>query len=151
MTESTVKYSEPLRVFVYGTLKPGEANYQRYCAGKVVNAKRAVTLGKLFALPMGYPAMTPGQNQVHGYLLCFSNLEVLSALDYLEDYQSNRPMLENLYNRQQVEVYDLQGESLGWAWAYFMTLELVGKFKGILQVDGWWSGCCLTAKESYEF
>jgi gamma-glutamylcyclotransferase (GGCT)/AIG2-like uncharacterized protein YtfP len=141
MTESKAKFSEKLRVFVYGTLKPGEVNYHRYCGGKVINAQRAVTRGKLFALPMGYPAMTPGQNQVHGYLLSFSDPEVLSALDYLEDYQPNRPMSENLYNRQQVEVYDLQGQTLGWAWSYFMTLELVDKLNGTLQVDGWWRGC----------
>lgn len=151
MTKSKAKFSLGLRVFVYGTLKPGEANYQRYCAGKILNAKRAVTIGKLFALPMGYPAMTPGQNQVHGYLLSFSEPEVLSALDYLEDYQPTRAISENLYNRQQVEVYDLQGKSLGWAWAYFMTLELVGKFNGTLQADGWWSGCGLTTQELYEF
>jgi len=151
MTELKAQFSQGLRVFVYGTLKPGEANYQRYCAGKVVNAKRAVTIGKLFALPMGYPAMTPGQHEVHGYLLSFADPEILSALDYLEDYQPIRAMSENLYNRQQVEVYALQGEFLGWAWAYFMSLELVGKFKGTLQADGWWSGCGLTAKEHYEF
>jgi gamma-glutamylcyclotransferase (GGCT)/AIG2-like uncharacterized protein YtfP len=151
MTESKAKFSQGLRVFVYGTLKPGEANYQKYCAGKVLNAKRAVTIGKLFALPMGYPAMTSGEDQVHGYLLSFSDPEVLSALDYLEDYQPTRPMSENLYNRQQVEVYNLQGQSLGRAWAYFITLELVGKFHGTLQADGWWSGHGLTAQELYEF
>ena len=60
--------SDGLRVFVYGTLKPGEANYQRYCAGKLVNAQRAMVLGKLFALPAGYPAMTLGDIPVQGYL-----------------------------------------------------------------------------------
>ncbi len=41
INKSNIKFSEELRVFVYGTLKPGEANYQKYCAGKVVEAKRA--------------------------------------------------------------------------------------------------------------
>ncbi|MCC5634545.1 gamma-glutamylcyclotransferase [Nostoc sp. CHAB 5844] len=147
MTESNAKFSEEVRVFVYGTLKPGEANYQKYCAGKVINAKRAVILGKLFALPMGYPAITTGQHQVHGYLLFFSNPEVLQALDHLEDYQPNRPISENLYNRQQIEVYTQQGEALGWAWVYLMTLELVKQLNGTLVADGWWSGCGLSAKE----
>ena len=35
-----------LQIFVYGTLKPGEENYQKYCAGKVVNSTRAVAQGK---------------------------------------------------------------------------------------------------------
>ncbi len=29
------------KVFVYGTLKPGEANYQKYFAGKVIEAQKA--------------------------------------------------------------------------------------------------------------
>jgi gamma-glutamylcyclotransferase (GGCT)/AIG2-like uncharacterized protein YtfP len=66
MAKSKVKFTGGVRVFVYGTLKPGEANYQRYCAGKVVDAERTSVLGKLFALPMGYPAMTLGEYSVHG-------------------------------------------------------------------------------------
>ena len=53
MVESNIKLSDLVRVFVYGTLKPGEANYKRYCAGKVVDVKTAFVQGKLFALPMG--------------------------------------------------------------------------------------------------
>jgi gamma-glutamylcyclotransferase (GGCT)/AIG2-like uncharacterized protein YtfP len=89
-----------LKVFVYGTLKPGEANYQRYCGFQVVDAKKAYTFGKLFALPMGYPAMTLGHSLVYGYLLTFLEQKVLNNLDILEDYQPSRQMSENLYNRQ---------------------------------------------------
>ncbi|TAH29142.1 MAG: gamma-glutamylcyclotransferase, partial [Oscillatoriales cyanobacterium] len=31
-----------MKVFVYGTLKPGECNYLRYCEGKVVDALPAI-------------------------------------------------------------------------------------------------------------
>ena len=129
-----------LRVFVYGTLKPGEANYQRYCAGKVVDSKKAFTLGKLFALPMDYPAMIPGDNQVHGYLLSFTEATVLSALDELEDYQPTNAASENLYNRQRVEIYDQQSRSLGLAWVYLMTSEAVSRLGGVFLPNGWWSG-----------
>ncbi|MDF5723411.1 MAG: gamma-glutamylcyclotransferase [Rhizonema sp. PD37] len=129
-----------LRVFVYGTLKPGEANYQRYCAGKVIYSKKAFTLGKLFALPMGYPAMIPGDSEVHGYLLSFTDKTVLSALDELEDYQPAKAASENLYNRQCVEIYDLQSGSLGLGWVYLMTSEAVYQLGGVLLPDGWWSG-----------
>ncbi|ALF52824.1 hypothetical protein ACX27_08070 [Nostoc piscinale CENA21] len=147
MTGDRLISIEELQVFVYGTLKPGEANYQKYCAGKVVNTKRAVVLGQLFALPMGYPGMILGQNQVHGYLLSFSDPQVLQALDYLEDYQPHRSISENLYNRQRVEVYTPQGEILGWAWVYVMSLELVHQFNGTFLADGWWSGCGLALTE----
>jgi gamma-glutamylcyclotransferase (GGCT)/AIG2-like uncharacterized protein YtfP len=129
-----------LRVFVYGTLKPGEANYQRYCAGKVVDSKKAFTLGKLFALPMGYPAMIPGKNQVHGYLLSFTDMTVLKSLDELEDYQQTNAVSDNLYNRERVEIYHQQSGSLGLAWVYLMTSEAVSRLGGVFLPDGWWSG-----------
>ncbi|WP_414513008.1 gamma-glutamylcyclotransferase [Nostoc sp. PCC 9305] len=149
MVESNIKLSGLVRVFVYGTLKPGEANYKRYCAGKVVDFKRAFVQGKLFALPMGYPAMTPGDSQVYGYLLSFSHPKILNELDVLEDYQPNRQTPENLYNRQIIEVYEPQSLSLGWAWIYLMTLEQVDRLGGFLQPGGWWSGCGLTPKYNY--
>ncbi|MEH2155661.1 gamma-glutamylcyclotransferase family protein [Nostoc sp.] len=149
MVESNIKLSDLARVFVYGTLKPGEANYKRYCTDKVVDVKRAFVQGKLFALPMDYPAMTLGDSQVYGYLLSFSNPKILNELDVLEDYQPNRQMPENLYNRQIIEVYEPQSLSYSWAWVYLMTLQQVDQLGGFLQADGWWSGCGLTPKYSY--
>ena len=137
-----------LKVFVYGTLKPGEVNYQRYCA-RHLDAKKAYTFGKLFALPMGYPAMTLGDSLVYGYLLTFIDAKILNNLDILEDYQPSRQMSENLYNRQEVEIYDLQRRSLGLAWVYLMTPQQISQLKGsLLQRDGWWSGCGLTVEHS---
>ncbi|MEH2171347.1 gamma-glutamylcyclotransferase family protein [Nostoc sp.] len=150
MVEPNIKLSDLVRVFVYGTLKPGEANYKRYCASKVVDVKTALVQGKLFALPMGYPAMTLGDSQVHGYLLSFSNPKILNELDVLEDYQPNRKTPENLYNRQIIEVYEPQSLSYSWAWVYLMTLEQVEQLGGLLQPSGWWSGCGLTPKYSYD-
>lgn len=128
------------KVFVYGTLKPNEANYAKYCAGKAISEQQAIANGDLFALPMGYPAMISGDRQVRGYLLSFPEVSILESLDDLEDYQCDRPASENLYNRQQIEVFDLEGNSLGFAWAYFMTLDRVTKFGGIAQTDGCWKG-----------
>ncbi|MBD2196962.1 MULTISPECIES: gamma-glutamylcyclotransferase family protein [Calothrix] len=145
MTELKIKFSGQVRIFVYGTLKPGEVNYKRYCAAQVIDTKRAIAPGKLFALPMGYPAMTLEDSQVHGYLLVFADGEIFTQLDELEDYQPHRPTDENLYNRQEIEIRDLQGLSLGLAWVYFMWPQRVSQFRGIPQPDGWWSGCGLTA------
>ncbi|WP_373524897.1 gamma-glutamylcyclotransferase [Nostoc sp.] len=150
MVELNIKFSGLVRVFVYGTLKPGEVNYKKYCADKVVDVKRAFVQGRLFALPMGYPAMTLGNRQVHGYLLYFSNQKILNELDVLEDYQPTRQPPENLYNRQIIEVYEPQSLALGWAWVYLMTLDRVEQLGGFLQPDGWWSGCGLTTNYSYD-
>ncbi|MEH2071867.1 MAG: gamma-glutamylcyclotransferase [Nostoc sp.] len=149
MFESNIKFSDLVHVFVYGTLKPGEANYKRYCAGKVVDVKKAFVQGKLFALPMGYPAMTLGDSQVYGYLLSFPNPAILNQLDVLEDYHPTREISQNLYNRKTVEVYQGEWLSLGWAWVYLMSLERVNELGGVLQADGWWSNSGLTTKYNY--
>jgi gamma-glutamylcyclotransferase (GGCT)/AIG2-like uncharacterized protein YtfP len=128
-----------LRVFVYGTLKPGKENYPKYCAGKVVTETKAITKGLLYDLPKhGYPAMTIGDGQVYGYLLEFQNSDVLAALDELEDYDSCRESSENVYTRQKVEIYSQKGDSLGFAWAYFMSIDNVGKCSGVFLEDGCW-------------
>ncbi len=128
------------QVFVYGTLKPNEANYDQYCAGKVIAQQPAIAYGKIYALPMGYPAMIQGDRQVQGYLLTFENDRILESLDELEDYQSDRPFSENLYMRQRIEVFNLEGISLGLAWVYLMNLEQVTKFEGIYLENGFWTG-----------
>jgi gamma-glutamylcyclotransferase (GGCT)/AIG2-like uncharacterized protein YtfP len=138
MTENSPS-PDRCHIFVYGTLKPNEANYDQYCAGKVIAQQQAIAYGELFALPMGYPAMTIGNRQIYGYLLTFPDVSILEAMDGLEDYQSDRTTSENLYDRQKIETFDLAGSSLGLAWAYLMTKEQVSKFVGIAQTDGWWS------------
>lgn len=130
-----------LKVFVYGTLKPGEINYQRFCAGKVVEEKKAIAQGHLFALPFGYPAMTPGDAKVQGYLLTFADPEVLQALDLLEDYHQERSPEQNEYNRQLIATFNLSGELLETAWAYLMNPALVRRYGGIFLPSGSWSNC----------
>ncbi|MBW4621273.1 MAG: gamma-glutamylcyclotransferase [Cyanosarcina radialis HA8281-LM2] len=125
-------------VFVYGTLKPGEANYQIYCAGKVLAERRAIAFGRLFSLPAGYPAMTSGNCPVHGFLLSFADIAILDDLDRLEDYQRERPCHENEYDRQLIPTFSPDGRSLGLAWVYLMNLDRVSDRGGVLLADGWW-------------
>ncbi|PSO55952.1 MAG: hypothetical protein BRC40_14255 [Cyanobacteria bacterium QH_8_48_120] len=129
-----------MKVFVYGTLKPGEANYQPYCAGKVVEAVRAYTRGQLFDLPLGYPGMTPGNERVEGFLLTFAESGVLAFIDQLEGYNSQRPPNQNEYNRRVIQVYNISDEPLGEAWGYLMSRERVQQLGGVLLPSGWWSG-----------
>jgi len=143
MSESKQCPKDLTQVFVYGTLKPGEANYQVYCAGKLLSAKRAIALGQLFALPLGYPAMTLGSSPVQGYLLSFADPEILRYLDWLEGYDPQRSAIENEYNRQEIETFGTDLASLGFAWTYLMTLEQVHCFGGVLVPDGWWSAFTL--------
>jgi gamma-glutamylcyclotransferase (GGCT)/AIG2-like uncharacterized protein YtfP len=129
----------PIKVFVYGTLKPGEINYEPYCAGKVVEEQPAIAYGQLYHLSLGYPGMILGDGQVQGFLLTFSDSTIFDSLDQLEDYDPNRRPEDNEYHREQIEVYDQAGQSLGLAWVYFMTLEKVKNFQGIHIPSGCWS------------
>jgi gamma-glutamylcyclotransferase (GGCT)/AIG2-like uncharacterized protein YtfP len=128
-----------IRVFVYGTLKPGEVNYQRYCLGQVVEEVEAIAFGQLFALILGYPGMTAGQSPIQGFVLTFADAAILNILDELEDYHPNRPETENEYNRQTIETFDLSGKSLGMVWVYLMRFERVQKLGGVMISSGCWS------------
>lgn len=127
-----------LRVFVYGTLQPGQVNYAPYCGDRVLQAEAAQVQGLLFDLPLGYPAMTAGQGWVQGYLLSFPEDKILSSLDELEDYHPDRPSLENEYERCWVEVFDLELRSLGDAWVYRMPPEKVVHLGGKWLPQGYW-------------
>jgi gamma-glutamylcyclotransferase (GGCT)/AIG2-like uncharacterized protein YtfP len=127
-------------VFVYGTLKPGECNYQRYCQGVVMQTQPAIAYGQLFQLPMGYPAMISGEGVVQGVILSFSNLSILTVLDQLEDYDPCRPSEQNEYQRQWIQTYTLDHQPLQQVWAYLMTVESLKRFPGVVLIpDGCWS------------
>ncbi|HEY9748165.1 MAG TPA: gamma-glutamylcyclotransferase family protein, partial [Allocoleopsis sp.] len=128
-----------LQVFVYGTLKPGEVNYQRYCAGKVTAEIPAIARGQLFALSLGYPAMTAGTQTVHGFLLHFEDPAILSRLDALEDFVPGRSPEQNEYQREIIAVCDSEGKPLGDAWAYLMHPNRVQRLGGVLIPHGVWS------------
>lgn len=106
-----------------------------------MEAKRAIAFGQLFDLPLGYPAMTLGQSTVQGFVLTFTEPDILSILDTLEDYNPNRTPEQNEYNRQSIEIYNLTGQVLGFAWVYLMTLEQVQQLEGVLIPSGWWNSC----------
>ncbi|WAL60221.1 gamma-glutamylcyclotransferase family protein [Thermocoleostomius sinensis] len=129
-----------LKVFVYGTLKPGQCNYDRYCGHAVVNQQVAIVYGQLFDLPFGYPALTPGPGVVHGVVLEFADNNVLTQLDELEDYDPQRPIGQNEYVRVLVKTFSLQHQPLGEAWAYQMPLEQAKRFGGVRLPHGYWQG-----------
>lgn len=128
------------RVFVYGTLKPGGYYYADYCAPSVIAVQAAIAWGRLYHLPMGYPALTEGDRPVHGSLLTFASAEILDRLDDLEGYDPQRSPLENEYERRTTEVFDSDRRSLGLAWSYWMTEAQVQQWRGVLCEDNVWNG-----------
>lgn len=124
---------------MYGTLKPGERNYQSYCAQAVVAVQEVIAYGKLYDLPMGYPAaIFPEMYIVRGYLLTFADAAVLQILDELEDYDPQQPISQNHYQRHKIEVYNSIGY-LDKVWTYSMNKQQIDAYGGVLISDGWWT------------
>jgi gamma-glutamylcyclotransferase (GGCT)/AIG2-like uncharacterized protein YtfP len=82
------------KVFVYGTLKPG-GRYHHVAknAGDFTFEKAYLENFVLYHLgPEGYPAIIPGEGQVHGYVFEYEDIEeALMMLDKLEAIHDEPP------------------------------------------------------------
>jgi gamma-glutamylcyclotransferase (GGCT)/AIG2-like uncharacterized protein YtfP len=136
--------THPLKVFVYGTLKPGGRYHERYCQPPASSAQLAKTKGQLYDFPQwGYPAMAAGEDWVTGYLLTFRQpaetcAQLLQGLDALEGYLEGRPPEQNDYQRLQMPIWDTENQPLSEAWGYVMTLERVRSHQGLYLPTGYW-------------
>lgn len=56
-----------LTLFAYGTLKSGQKNHKYFC-GNATRIQPATTVGRLYALPVGYPALEVPEEHIltHG-------------------------------------------------------------------------------------
>ncbi|QYY36777.1 gamma-glutamylcyclotransferase family protein [Ruficoccus sp. ZRK36] len=134
------KQSNPagLRVFVYGTLKPGGFYWGRYAEGKVAAHQPARVRGLLYDLSPGYPGLLEGEGWAQGVLLTLQDEAALQGFDELEGYVEGRPEAENEYQRRSVECWDLDGDSLGQVWVYLMLPEKMREMGGIrLKTESW--------------
>ncbi len=131
-------------IFAYGTLMPGCINHH-ICAAMVMRAQPALTLGELYALPLGYPALTCGDRSIQGYWMELTTpaLEVLDQFEQHDPltFQQHYPDLkreDHQYDRQLIDVFDYEQAALGKAWAYCMTLAQINRLNGIrLLCDRW--------------
>ncbi|HEY9886820.1 MAG TPA: gamma-glutamylcyclotransferase family protein [Candidatus Obscuribacterales bacterium] len=128
-----------IQIFVYGTLKPGEAYFSTFCEPYVTAAVPAIAQGDLWHLPQGYPAMTAGDRWVTGTLLTLGDEAAIAPLDEFEDYDPARPAPENQYVRHLRPVFDLAHHPQGEAWLYLMARDRVQQYQGILIPAGVWS------------
>ena len=111
-------------LFVYGTLMRDQANHARFCAD-ALTIEPAVTTGRLYHLPMGFPAMVDVANgQVFGEAMTFADLPAkLKTLDHLEGFQPNRPE-HSMYLRRQRIISILGTNKLVLAFCYVWNGEL---------------------------
>jgi len=116
-------------VFVYGTLKRGEANHARH-AGDALEARPAWIPGRIHHLAAGYPAYVPGETgRVRGEALRFPDLAAaLRRLDRLEGAE---------YRREVRTVHPLDGGAPFAAHVYVFAGPLPEG--AVLVADGDWS------------
>jgi gamma-glutamylcyclotransferase (GGCT)/AIG2-like uncharacterized protein YtfP len=126
-------------MFVYGTLKPGEAYHERYCRPHLVQATPARVQGRLYHLPMGYPALTDEAGWVVGTRLQLRDAAALAAMDAFEGYDPERSPVDNAYTRQWRSVCAIDGTALGSAWMYVMAVARVHHHQGVWIPTGVWS------------
>ena len=76
------------RFFVYGSLREGFFNYDKYLKGHVLTNEVATTEGDLYHMKhKGYPALVNGNRQIEGEVITVDNPEVLvKALDEMENF-----------------------------------------------------------------
>jgi len=139
--------SDLIKVFVYGTLKPGEVKHS-LCASQVEAARPAIAHGQLYHLPLGYPAMTLDEaGTVHGFVLSFSDPTILSILD---DYEQHAPEYFQIhapdlsleayqYRRLQIQTFDPDHTPRDLAWCYVMTYQQIQSLRGHLVSNGNWT------------
>jgi gamma-glutamylcyclotransferase (GGCT)/AIG2-like uncharacterized protein YtfP len=72
------------RLFVYGTLRAGEAA-RALVASHVARSVPGTVRGAMYAFPMGYPGLVDGEGAVRGELLWLSDLA--AALPLLDEYE----------------------------------------------------------------
>jgi gamma-glutamylcyclotransferase (GGCT)/AIG2-like uncharacterized protein YtfP len=131
------------QLFVYGTLKPGGKGYRQFFGEQAIPACPAMTRGRLYDLPAGYPAMTVGDDWVQGYVLGLMDTLLLARLDDYEDYDPSRAAPENLYYRTQIEAFtrptpQTSPQSLGLVWGYLMRPEIASAMGGRYLASGLW-------------
>ncbi len=73
-----------LRVFVYGTLKRGFSNHERYCGGGLLDARSATVRGRLFKLAPVVPVICIPETDV----LAEGSASILTDLETQEKCES---------------------------------------------------------------
>ena len=116
-----------INFFVYGSLREGFFNYNKYLDGKVIEKKDAKLENmKLYHLPhKGYPAITFGKETVFGEIMTINEScyeETMRAMDEMEGFISEQNP-ENEYHKVILDVENLQTNEKEQCFVYFYNKE----------------------------
>lgn len=133
--------------FVYGTLKRGECRSQCWpCRPQSV--QRAWTHGTLFSRS-DYPALVSGHDPVLGELWRFALGDVAAVIQVIDAIEgTGQTDEEDLYTREIVTVFGVDGGQLGRAYTYCYAAD--PKQDGFVQVrrPPWEWPACLSRDHS---
>jgi gamma-glutamylcyclotransferase (GGCT)/AIG2-like uncharacterized protein YtfP len=132
----------PLPFFVYGTLRPGEANHDLFLRGRTASEEPARLPGAALYDGPGYPyAVERPGGEIRGELVTArpeSYADLLAALDRLEEYVPGDP--RNLYERVAREAVRTTDGTPTRAWVYLAAPRVAAALRagGNLIEDGDW-------------
>lgn len=136
---------EEIKIFVYGSLRTGFFNYNKYLLGNVSKSELGKVKGKLYHMPhKGYPALIEGDDTICGEIMTLNNFEkVMIAMDEMENYYGiNNP--KNEYNRIIMDVELTSGEiEKCYVYYYAMNDKEVFKNHSVYISNGDWASYML--------
>jgi gamma-glutamylcyclotransferase (GGCT)/AIG2-like uncharacterized protein YtfP len=116
------------RLFVYGTLRSGQAA-RSLIANYVVGAERGRVDGCIYALPDGYPGFLPGSSgTVVGEVVTLRELPAAFAL--LDAYEGDE------FTRTLLQVAQSDGEPV-WAWCYVLSQVVLAEGADLVEGGDW--------------
>lgn len=139
------------RIFVYGSLREGFYNFDKFLMGRIHNIVSTGTLkGKLFHLSeKGYPALISGDDIVTGEIIdVIDDGNIFDELNELEGYLGpNNP--KNDYNLVDIEVqFGSSQKELLPVYLYNSSENtILEKDSGIYIPDGDWKNYMLSKKD----
>ena len=139
-----------INIFVYGSLREGFFNYNKYLEGKVSNKKEAKLENmKLHHMPYkGYPAITHGNDTILGEIMVINEddyEETVKAMDEMEGFISeNNP--DNEYHKVILDVEDITTNTKEKCFVYLYNKDKDKEFdsKSIYISNGDWKKYMLT-------
>ena len=136
---------EQKKIFVYGSLRTGFFNYNKYLMGHVSKSELGKVKGKLYHMPhKGYPALINGDEEVIGEVMTLKDFEkVMVPMDKMENYYGidNK---ENEYNRIVMDVELLNGKKEScYVYYYAMNDEEIFNQNSIYIANGDWKSFML--------
>lgn len=133
-----------INVFVYGSLREGFFNYDKYLKGKVISITPAKIENMIvYHMPYkGYPALLKGEGTVYGEIMEIKPeiyTETMKAMDEMEGFISeNNP--KNEYDKMIFEVENLKDGKKEKCYVYFYNRNIDNDFddKAVFVTHGDW-------------